>query len=234
MLTRSKSSWHRYPGKCRQFYQSANWPDVAGLSVLWVWAPGAVEWQRPSKHVVDTRRPSRAASAVAYIVGRTQALSSAPPPSCKVRPISAHHVRLDPSRHPRPDPRERRDLRRPGPARRPLRRRVRALAARLRLGARPRVGRGFNLWQLVTYAFLHGNTLHLFFNMFALYMFGGEIERVFGPRRYLQYYFVTVIVAAITQLVVSGVGSATPYPTVGASGACSGSCWRSGCCSPDA
>ena len=82
----------------------------------------------------------------------------------------------------------------------------------------PESGAGFNLWQLVTYAFLHGNTLHLFFNMFALYMFGGEIERVFGPRRYLQYYFVAVIVAAITQLVVSGVGSATPYPTVGASG----------------
>jgi len=82
----------------------------------------------------------------------------------------------------------------------------------------PESGAGFNLWQLVTYAFLHGNTLHLFFNMFALYMFGGEIERVFGPRRYLQYYFVSVIVAAITQLVVSGVGSATPYPTVGASG----------------
>jgi membrane associated rhomboid family serine protease len=82
----------------------------------------------------------------------------------------------------------------------------------------PESGAGFNLWQLVTYAFLHGNTLHLFFNMFALYMFGGEIERVFGPRRYLQYYFVAVVVAAITQLVVSGVGSATPYPTVGASG----------------
>jgi membrane associated rhomboid family serine protease len=82
----------------------------------------------------------------------------------------------------------------------------------------PESGAGFNLWQLVTYAFLHGNTLHLFFNMFALYMFGGEIERVFGPRRYLKYYFVAVVVAAITQLVVSGVGSATPYPTVGASG----------------
>jgi membrane associated rhomboid family serine protease len=82
----------------------------------------------------------------------------------------------------------------------------------------PESGAGFNLWQLVTYAFLHGNTLHLFFNMFALYMFGGEIERVFGPRRYLQYYFVAVVVAAVTQLVVSGVASASPYPTVGASG----------------
>jgi membrane associated rhomboid family serine protease len=82
----------------------------------------------------------------------------------------------------------------------------------------PESGAGFNLWQLVTYAFLHGSTLHLFFNMFALYMFGGDIERVFGPRRYTQYYFVAVIVAAITQLLVSGIGGATPYPTVGASG----------------
>jgi membrane associated rhomboid family serine protease len=82
----------------------------------------------------------------------------------------------------------------------------------------PESGAGFNLWQLVTYAFLHGNTLHLFFNMFALYMFGSDIEGVFGPRRYLQYYFVAVIVAAVTQLVVSGIGGATPYPTVGASG----------------
>jgi membrane associated rhomboid family serine protease len=82
----------------------------------------------------------------------------------------------------------------------------------------PDSGAGFDLWQLVTYAFLHGNTLHLFFNMFALYMFGSDIERVFGPQRYLQYYFVAVIVAAITQLVVSGIGGATPYPTVGASG----------------
>jgi membrane associated rhomboid family serine protease len=82
----------------------------------------------------------------------------------------------------------------------------------------PESGAGFNLWQLVTYAFLHGNTLHLFFNLFALYMFGGDVERVFGPRRYLQYYFVAVIVAAVTQLVVSGVASGTPYPTVGASG----------------
>jgi membrane associated rhomboid family serine protease len=82
----------------------------------------------------------------------------------------------------------------------------------------PESGAGFNLWQLVTYAFLHGNTLHLFFNMFALYMFGGEIERAFGPRRYFQYYFVAVIVAALTQLAVSGIAAAAPYPTVGASG----------------
>jgi membrane associated rhomboid family serine protease len=49
-------------------------------------------------------------------------------------------------------------------------------------------------------------------------MFGGEIERVFGQRRYVQFYLAAVIVAALTQLVVSGVGSTAPYPTVGASG----------------
>jgi membrane associated rhomboid family serine protease len=76
----------------------------------------------------------------------------------------------------------------------------------------------FHVWQLVTYAFLHGNGLHLFFNMFALYMFGGELERVFGARRYLEYYGVAVVAAAVTQLVVLGIAGGAPYPTIGASG----------------
>ncbi len=75
----------------------------------------------------------------------------------------------------------------------------------------------FGPWQLVTYAFLHGGLLHLGFNMFALYMFGGAVERVFGGRRYLAYYLVCVVSAAITQLVVAGV-TGMLYPTVGASG----------------
>jgi membrane associated rhomboid family serine protease len=82
----------------------------------------------------------------------------------------------------------------------------------------PDSGAGFYLWQLVTYAFLHGSFLHLFFNMFALYMFGGEIERLFGTRRFLVFWFASVITAAITQLVVSGMAGPEPYPTVGASG----------------
>jgi len=77
---------------------------------------------------------------------------------------------------------------------------------------------GFQPWQLVTYSFLHANVLHLFFNMFALYMFGGELERLFGPKRYLNLYFASVITAAITQLIVSGISGGEPYPTVGASG----------------
>src|SRR5512132_3709870 len=58
-------------------------------------------------------------------------------------------------------------------------------------------------WQLVSYAFRHGSLLHLAFNMFALYMFGGAIERVFGTRRYLAFYFTSVASAAITQLIVA-------------------------------
>jgi membrane associated rhomboid family serine protease len=76
---------------------------------------------------------------------------------------------------------------------------------------------GFQPWQLVSYAFLHGGLVHLGFNMLALYMFGGAIEQVFGERRYLTYYFVCVVSAAITQLVVAGM-SGTVYPTIGASG----------------
>ena len=84
-------------------------------------------------------------------------------------------------------------------------------------GAARITGVGFAPWQLVTYAFLHGSILHLLFNMFALYMFGGAIEQVFGPRRYLAYYLVCVVSAALTQLLVAMLTGGF-YPTVGASG----------------
>jgi len=76
----------------------------------------------------------------------------------------------------------------------------------------------FQLWQLVTYSFLHGSLTHLFFNMLALYMFGSDIERLFGSRFYLQYYFGCVVAAALTHLVVSTWIGAPPAPIVGASG----------------
>jgi membrane associated rhomboid family serine protease len=79
------------------------------------------------------------------------------------------------------------------------------------------VGAGFQPWQLLTYAFLHGGLWHIAFNMFALYMFGGAIERVFGARRYLTYYLVCVLSAAIAQLLTAALTGAV-YPTVGASG----------------
>lgn len=80
------------------------------------------------------------------------------------------------------------------------------------------VGAGFQPWQLLTYAFLHGSLLHIAFNMFALYMFGRPVERVFGPRRYLIYYLVCALSAAIAQLLTAALTGAV-YPTVGASGA---------------
>jgi len=74
------------------------------------------------------------------------------------------------------------------------------------------------VWQLLTYGFLHGGLTHLFFNMFALYMFGGEIERLLGTKRYVVYYLVCVIGAALAQLLVLSNMDSPPIPTVGASG----------------
>ena len=76
----------------------------------------------------------------------------------------------------------------------------------------------FELWQLLTYAFLHGSLGHLFFNMLALYMFGREIERLFGPRYYLRYYLACVLSAAACHLLVTAWIGGPPVPTVGASG----------------
>ena len=80
------------------------------------------------------------------------------------------------------------------------------------------IGQGFAPWQLVSYAFLHGSVFHLFFNMMGLWMFGSEIERVWGPKRYLQFYMVSLLTAAVAQLLVAMLSGAV-YPTVGASGA---------------
>jgi membrane associated rhomboid family serine protease len=82
----------------------------------------------------------------------------------------------------------------------------------------PGMRTGFLPWQLVTYSFLHGNLLHLLFNMFGLFMFGPDIERLFGRRRFLIYYFVSVVAAGITQLVTAGMMGGPAYPTIGASG----------------
>ncbi|MBW4051596.1 MAG: rhomboid family intramembrane serine protease [Proteobacteria bacterium] len=75
----------------------------------------------------------------------------------------------------------------------------------------------FRPWQLVTYAFLHDGVLHIFFNMFALYVFGPALEQYWGPRRYVGYYFVCVIAAGATQLAVEQL-TGSPGATIGASG----------------
>jgi membrane associated rhomboid family serine protease len=76
----------------------------------------------------------------------------------------------------------------------------------------------FAPWQLVSYSFLHSDFLHLFFNMFGVYMFGGTLEQTLGPKRYLTLYFGAVIVAALLQTIVTRYFSPSPWPTVGASG----------------
>lgn len=73
-------------------------------------------------------------------------------------------------------------------------------------------------WQLFTYAFLHGSIGHLFFNMLGLWMFGSELERLWGPKRYMQMLAASVLSAALIQLAFTFmIGSSNP--TVGASGA---------------
>ena len=75
----------------------------------------------------------------------------------------------------------------------------------------------FTPWQLITYGFLHGSFNHLFFNMFAVWMFGTPLERVWGTRRFLIYYTVCVAGAAVAQLGVQ-LFEGGIYPTIGASG----------------
>jgi len=79
-------------------------------------------------------------------------------------------------------------------------------------------GAGFMPWQVITYGFLHGGLMHIGFNMLALYMFGGQLERAFGSRRFLVYYMGCIFAAALTQLTVLSFVGGEAYPTVGASG----------------
>lgn len=80
------------------------------------------------------------------------------------------------------------------------------------------IGSGqFAPWQLLSYAFLHGGLTHLLFNMLGLWMFGADLERVWGSRRLLVFYVVSVLGAAVAQLAVAA-ATGGMYPTVGASG----------------
>lgn len=80
---------------------------------------------------------------------------------------------------------------------------------------------GFQPWQLLSYGFLHGNFMHLFFNCIALFQFGARVEYSFGPRRYAQFFLVCVVGAGLFQLLVTSVmvnSGAPAFPTIGASG----------------
>jgi len=80
-----------------------------------------------------------------------------------------------------------------------------------------RVFTEFFVWQLVTYMFLHapGSIFHILFNMLILYMLGCEIERFWGPKRFLRYYFLCGVGAGIANCAFAMLQS----QTVGASGA---------------
>ena len=79
------------------------------------------------------------------------------------------------------------------------------------------LGNGFLPWQIGSYAFLHGGVGHLFFNMLGLWMFGGDLERLWGAKRYINFYAASVLTAALTQLLTNEL-LGSPNPTVGASG----------------
>lgn len=67
----------------------------------------------------------------------------------------------------------------------------------------------FNLGQLVSYMFMHADFRHIFFNMFAVWMFGRTLEHVMGPKRFLTYYMVCGIGAGLVQEVVQYIQYAT-------------------------
>jgi len=78
---------------------------------------------------------------------------------------------------------------------------------------------GFEPWQLITYAFLHANLVHIGLNMWALFLFGPDVERTLGARHYILMYFAAVVSAALVQLAaVTATRHAGIYPTIGASG----------------
>ncbi len=73
------------------------------------------------------------------------------------------------------------------------------------------------VWQPLTYAFLHGGPMHILFNMFGLWMFGRVVEQQWGGRRYAVYYIICVLGAALVHLYASYASGHTQF-TVGASG----------------
>ena len=77
----------------------------------------------------------------------------------------------------------------------------------------------FAIWQLVTYLFLHGGISHILWNMLALWLFGIELERTWGTARFVRFYFVCGIIAALTVVVASYIFGGVNFPTVGSSGA---------------
>jgi len=91
----------------------------------------------------------------------------------------------------------------------------------------------FAIWQLVTYMFLHGGIGHILFNMLALWMFGMDLERDWGTRRFLRYYFLCGIGAGICDVLVNALMGNFNTRTIGSSGAIYGLLLAFGVLYPD-
>ncbi|MBV6512076.1 MAG: Rhomboid protease GlpG [Ignavibacteriaceae bacterium] len=77
----------------------------------------------------------------------------------------------------------------------------------------------FQIWQFITYQFMHGSFSHLFFNLFSLWMFGAELENMWGSRNFLIFYLVAGIGGAVFHLLFSSIFQGIIPPVIGASGA---------------
>ncbi len=86
------------------------------------------------------------------------------------------------------------------------------------IGGEPMIW-NFLPWQLITYQFMHAGFGHIFFNMFALWMFGMEIENLWGPKKFIYYYLLCGVSAGLFQLFLPPLFGAAVAPTIGASGA---------------
>ena len=93
--------------------------------------------------------------------------------------------------------------------------------------------KNFRIWQLGTYLFLHGGMQHLLFNMLTLWWFGATLERDWGTRRFLKYYFLCGIVAGLCDVTVNALLGNWYTSTIGASGAIYGVLLAFGVLYPD-
>jgi len=75
----------------------------------------------------------------------------------------------------------------------------------------------WQLWRYLTFQFLHGGFIHLFFNMLGLYFLGSALERSWGTRRFLRFYLTCGVVAGLAYVVIGGLGG-VGIPIIGASG----------------
>ena len=91
--------------------------------------------------------------------------------------------------------------------------------SRLMLALFPPSSELFLPFQILSHFFMHGNSAHLLFNMFGLYMFGSVLEQIWGAKLFLLFYLLCALGAAALQFLVWRTGLADPVPILGASGA---------------